>query len=334
MRVRIVFAVALISTIGSAAKAGDTDSRVVSQSPQEVSDLVPAEFEWGTDLSGPLCGVYAACTALELIGIKADPRDFIATRYVSNCGGSSPEEAARVVRDSGAAAHILTRLSAFDLRLIDCPIIANVRTTPASNRFNHWVVAVPSDEGVTIYDGLQKPYEIRTAEFLGSWSGLGICVTRSGSTPLASIWLGRSSVVLAVGIVGVLAWRSPAGVMFAGEMGTLRQFCALGVVSVALSIAGNLVFGDLLNHGKGVAAAANQGGKYRIGTLKDAAPATKSRSTLLVDARRQEDYQLGTIEGAINVPVTASTWAIQRYLEKVRRETPIVVFGQSEMRVR
>ncbi|MGQ0601071.1 MAG: rhodanese-like domain-containing protein [Anaerolineales bacterium] len=299
---------------------------------ERVADaLPPSPINWGGEASGPLCGVYAACTAAELIGIDADPRDFISKRYVGACGGSSPKEVARIAKHAGAKAHIMIRLSALDLRIMDCPLVANVRISPASDRFNHWVVAVPSKEGVTIYDGLQKPFEVPTAAFLGNWSGIGICVTAPENSPLASIWLGRSSLLLGSGIAGVLAFRKRTPAANARGPSVLQQLSTLCMASVILSVAGNLVFGDLLNHTEGVrvASASSRSEKYAIGTLEDANLASASRDVLLIDARREQDYRLGTIEGAINIPVSASIWAIDRYLEKVDRDIPIVVFCQS-----
>jgi len=145
---------------------------------------------------------------VEMVGLRADPREFIAKRYVGQCGGSSPLELARVVEESGASACILSRLSSLDLRLIDCPVIANVRVNPASNRFNHWVVVVPTDLGVTVFDGLQPASEISMAKFLGIWSGVGICVSRDQNSPLVSIWLGRSTVCLTLLVAGILMLRN------------------------------------------------------------------------------------------------------------------------------
>ncbi|MCG8449128.1 MAG: rhodanese-like domain-containing protein [Pirellulales bacterium] len=321
---------AIVAVAGSVVGANGADSDNL-RVKKKVASLLPREFDWGGDISGPLCGVYAACTALELLGIEANPRNFIASRYVGQCGGSAPEEVSRVVVDAGAHAHTITRLSAIDLRLINCPVIANVRISASSNRFNHWIVAFPSDNGMTIYDGLQQPYDIRTAEFLGSWSGIGICVSRSEASPLVPIWLGRSSLFLIVGIAGVCALRNQALVKQINESSILKLLGYLCIASGALCIAGSSVFGDLLNHGKGVAVAtaSSQVSKYRVGTLEDAEQASVDPNALLIDARREQDYQLGTINRAVNVPVTASTWAIHSYLEKIDRDTPIVVFCQS-----
>jgi len=92
-----------------------------------------------------------------------------------------------------------------------------------------------------------------------------------------------------------------------------------------------LAFGDLIHHREGVvvATAVSRSGNFRVGTLADAAQAAARGDMLLVDARRVEDYQLGTIDGAVNIPVTASPWAMSKYLQHLDRDTPVVVFCQS-----
>jgi rhodanese-related sulfurtransferase len=323
--------ICFIACVGrvSVATAGDAgDDRMRSKS--RVADRL-GSAKWGNTLPGPLCGIYAACTAVELIGMEANPRNFVMSKYVGNCGGSSPEEVARVVKDAGARAVILADLSIFDLRLIECPLIANVRTSANGNRFDHWVVAVPNGTGMTIFDGLKKPYDIRAAEFLGIWSGIGICVTRFGPSPLVSIWLGRISVILTIVLVAVLLLRRRASMAPAGQFGILKRTSGLCLASLVLAIPGNAIFGDLLNHGKGVAVATAASGvaKYRSGTLDDARRASASHDMLLVDARLETDYRSGTIKGAVNIPITASVWEIDKYVEKLHRGTPIVVFCQS-----
>lgn len=326
----VVCCIASVGVTGSITTAGDAGSNQVQVNPQ-VAELLVAS-DWGENLAGSsLCGVYAACTAVELIGLEADPRDFIAVKYVGKCGGSSPAEVARVVEESGANASILSRLSAVDLRLIECPFIAMVRANPAHEQFDHWVVAVPSDFGMTIFDGLQKPYDIRTAEFLGIWSGIGVCVSRDDNSPLVSIWLGKISLFLTALLGTVLVLRNRGTLGRGGQASAFKQFCGLCAASLVLGVAGNAVFGDLQNYRKGVAiaTAASEDGKYRTGTLDDAVKASADPNMLLVDARRELDYGLGTIKGAVNIPVTASIWAIGEYLKKLNRNTPIVVFCQS-----
>ncbi|MGH7135394.1 MAG: rhodanese-like domain-containing protein [Pirellulales bacterium] len=136
---------------------------------------------------------------------------------------------------------------------------------------------------------------------------------------------------MAAAIAAFGAFRCQWLLVIVAKATFLKQVAFLCGASLLAALAGNLVFGDPLHHGKGVAAAtaSSEQAKYRIGTLDDARKATVSGGTLLVDARRERDYRLGTIDGAVNIPVTASVWEINKYLERIKRSTPIVVFCQS-----
>lgn len=290
--------------------------------------------QWSDNLPGPMCGLYAACTAAELVGLRADPKDYLMSKYLGGCGGSSAQEVAMVVRDAHGRADILSGLSAFDLRLIRSPLIANVRSDVTSDKFDHWVVATPDAAGMTIFDGLKRPYTMKTAEFLAIWNGVGVCVARGGPSPVSAIWLGRVLVLLGIALVAVVAMRMrPArcSVAPAGLRSWFGQAAGLLAGSLALAVLGNSVFGDLANHSRGAALATASRGEvsYKPGTLKDARRASASDDVLLVDARFEPDYRLGTIANAVNIPVSASHWEIETFVEDLPRTTPVVVFCQS-----
>lgn len=233
----------LVGIAASGVPQGGRNDAASQQATRRIADQLPtAQFNWGTDVSGPLCGIYAACTAVELNGLKANPGDFLASRYSGNCGGSTPDEVANVVRDAGANAYVLTHLSAMDVRLFNGPIIANVRPVPASNRFNHWVVVVPNRHNVQIYDGLEQPYHVSTAEFLGVWNGIGVCVTKDKESALAPIWLARISMFLAVVIVGVVPFKKFDIFARTAATSAITKVIALCSAAGALCIIGNLIF--------------------------------------------------------------------------------------------
>lgn len=285
---------------------------------------------WVEDGEGPLCGLYAACHALQFIGIEALPQDFMATRYVGKCGGSTPQELANVIEDAGGRATIATRLSSFDLRTVGCPAIANVRATPSTSQFNHWVMVLNEGDQIVVYDGPDKRVKIPMAEFLGLWSGLGILVSSENKTPIYDIWLGRLGVFQFV-IAAVLMVCSKRLKSIASKVtGAKSQILLIGVGTLVLALMGNALFGDLRHHRAGVASAsAPNRGDFRVGSLEDLKAASVDPDTLLVDARFPTDYDYMSIERAINIPVSALNWDIKDYLQKVPRSTPIVVFCQS-----
>lgn len=326
--IRTFICVALCHSRGAAAIDEVTER---SASTGRIADQLPVP-DWNGNLTGPMCGIYSSCTALELVGVAANPGDYVASPYIGSCGGSSAAELVRLINDAGAGAHVLSRLSAFDLWMNRDPIVANVRITPTSDRFNHWVVAVWEDGAVVLYDGIESPHKVSLAEFLGNWSGIGIVVTKSqNDSVLPRIWLGRLFLVEIGVLVGIVCLR----ILRRNRLQFLRlqqPLLRMGIMATICAIGGNAVFGDLGHHTAGVAVATASSAvtNYKEGTLADAEAASNNPKTLLVDARYEDDFEYGTIAGAVNIPVAASQWAIRDYLEPLDRKTPIVVFCQSQ----
>lgn len=327
-----LIALAMLTLFVGIAKSPAARGSAPNDAKIAVAKLLPTTSpDWDIDTSGPLCGVYAACTALKMLCFDAEPRDFIAARYIGKCGGSTPEEVASIIEDCGAKAQIVSRLSSFDLRQVDCPVIANVRSNANSKRFDHWVVVVKDEDAFLVFDGPKQKAKLRPAEFLAMWSGLGILVSAKSDNPLMSVWLGRLAVMQLVLIgCGVTTSVSATRINLRScKMPTQFLFIILG--SLVFACLGSALVADLANysHGLAVATAAHSDHGYRHGTLDDATQASSDPTKLLVDARLEQDYQRGSISKAVNIPVNASPWSIRDYLQNLSRETPIVIFCQS-----
>lgn len=287
---------------------------------------------WETTGSGPLCGVYAACNALEMIGYEASPADFVNVKYLGGPHGSTPSEVASIVEEAGAKANITKGLSYLDLRLLNCPLIANVRSTPTSNVFDHWIVVVCDGGDVLIYDGVAEGTRIRPAEFLALWNGIGITVTPPSSNPLLVFW-GIRAAALQLAVFGLLlvspVWPRIREFL---QLSFSRQVVAIGAATIILSLLGQFAFGNIINHVQGVvvASAPFESPRFRYGTLVDARRASESREYLLIDARYERDFLAGTVPSAVNIPVYASIWNMRQFLQDVDRRTPAVVFCQSK----
>lgn len=283
---------------------------------------------WSNGVSGPLCGVYSTCTAMRLSGFQCSPADYFTTSYVGS-SGSTPEQIASIAESVGAKAISVSNMSLFDLRWLDAPLIANVRSTPQSKAYDHWVVVTLHDGNLILYDALQPPMKARTAEFLASWSGVGV-VSKRDEAVLPRVWAGRLVIVqlgvlIALGITAALR-------RFAHQSRSLpHQMGAVFVVAVVLTAVGMTVLGDWPHHFSGVrlAAAPYSEKSYRSASLGELHTIVQTQEALLIDARLRANYLSGTLPGAVNVPVQASLWEIRQYLEGIRRDVPVVVFCQS-----
>jgi rhodanese-related sulfurtransferase len=67
----------------------------------------------------------------------------------------------------------------------------------------------------------------------------------------------------------------------------------------------------------------------KFGGLKDLMRIESDFPALLVDARSIRSFSLGSIPGAVNIPVNALQSDVESFMRKVPKETPIVVFCQS-----
>ncbi len=322
------WAALMILVVVLAGPAVGQTTRPTEKSVEDIRDRLPTtKPEWGTAGTGPLCGVVSACTAVSQLGIVCSPVDYVTKSYVGVSQGSTPEEVAAIVRDAGAEASILSGLSALDLRGLDAPLIANVRGTPASPQYDHWVVATFQDGEVSIYDGAGGPVRMPVADFLGVWSGLGIVVTKTGADLGSSLWLGRL-LVLQFGIAFAVVLR-----VVRKRVGDslVRGLLTVLVAAAATAAVGLPLMADLVNHSRGVrvAVAPFVADSFQEGTLETLRAATADPRCLLIDARFERDYELGSLPRAVNVPVNASLWQIREFLRGIDRDTPIVAFCQS-----
>lgn len=98
---------------------------------QQIRDSRPS---WTLGSAGPLCGVYAACSAVRLVGLETEESNYISASYIGTCAGSSVDEICRIVREAGAKAYQRAQLSSYDIRMFGGPVIAYVRKTPSDDQ--------------------------------------------------------------------------------------------------------------------------------------------------------------------------------------------------------
>ncbi len=333
----IAFAVSLATAVCPSVAPANT---AVGAHPEVARDIqsrtterdlnLDSDFAWQESVSGPLCGVFAACSAIQLLGANATPEEFVTSEYVGTCEGSSQREIIGIIEAAGYSACPLRNLSIYDLRVVGLPVVSFVRGSAVGDRYDHWVTVEATGNGVVVYDGAREPYEITTAEFLGIWSGVGVFANHKGeSSPVLRIWLGRGPLfVFATGLVFAGCKLLKASAIGADQR---LSVAALALLSVVLSGFGNFFLGDLKNVEAGVhAATAPFYTVVRRASLTDAVNASAEPGVMLVDARREIDHKLGSIAGSVNIPVSASPLEIQRFLRGVSKDVDIYVYCQSE----
>ncbi len=277
-----------------------------------------------------LCGAISVCTALHLLGSHATVQDFYSARFIGSCRGSTAEQIVSMLKHSGAAGTLVSGIGGWELRFLSGPLIASVRSRAASPEFDHWCVVIRDEQGIIMFADDGRPVRMTVAEFLGLWSGVGVVASMKDDNTLLHFQAARLIPFSAFFLVAAIA-------------GLVRHFCrpetarmktaALSVVPVcAVVLSGMLFFGDPLNHSAGLraATAAFTGKSIHEVPLSEFIDIVESGTRLLVDARRRVDYEDGSISNAVSIPMNLSGVELRWLLDGVPRDTPIVVFCQSQ----
>lgn len=305
-------------------------SCVLASSPSSESDSSEERANWTTTITGPVCGPYAACSAMRLLGSDCAPKDLVSARYIGSCEGSSGDEIVAAIEDNGFRAQPASGLSVLDLSVAGSPFLALVRPETVAKRYTHWVTVVPFEGGFTIFDSGRRSSFVTGAELMATWSGVGVFVSRrSDDSPMVNILLFRSLQFTTLMLICVLVWRVVPKLPGVGSERDFLLFSTLFVVVCSLVL---ICFADLPNLSRGSSMAAAPYFQVDEVPLEYAIECQKSSGAILVDARREVDFAAGTIPGSLNVPVYARRYDIFEYLDgrNIRKEQQIYVFCQSD----
>jgi len=314
-------------TQGPQASAGATDARLPGQA--SLRSLVDDRISWGNTVRGPVCGVYAACSAIQGLGGNVSPRSLLNERYVGACDGTTQAELVAAIEDSGYAAFPVDALSSCDLFLSDLPFVALVRPTCVSTKYSHWfTVQATRDRTFRVLDSGLDSYTLKPAELMSVWSGAGVFVgPKGGVSPLVNVYLLRAAMLL-TGVVTACVMR--AAWSRKPERSLLSGYCRIAVVGLCACIAATMMFGDTSNmqHGLDCAAAAYHKAAIRS-VLEEAVDMARRGEALIIDARRESDFAHDAIAEAVNIPVYATEKNAAKCLAQVPKSTPLYIYCQS-----
>ena len=288
-----------------------------------------ALVEMGSGHSQPLCGIYAGCRALDLVGYSCDPADFVTAHYISDRMGSTPDDLLRMIDKVGAEATPLMFLSKLELELLGAPVIANVRSRPSATVHDHWVCVFPEGSGLTVFDGPYAGKSVAPADLLPVWNGYALFVGQSNWNAVFWVWVIR--------ILAVLLLMSPTMLLlyFAGRtrspVGFGRQTGALIVTTLAVALLGQFLFGDLTNYQRGIRLSVLPWFPHLRQTvsMEDFVTFANDDNYLLLDTRFTNDFAYGSVPGAVNIPFYLPATELERCFDGIPKDVSIVLFCQS-----
>jgi rhodanese-related sulfurtransferase len=292
---------------------------------------------------GPYCGINSLFVCLSALGIETEPGDFVSKKYVGSYRGSSVNELLDAARDFGVQAEAFSHLTDRDLRRIQTPLILHMRSSSFGSDYDHWVAFLGWDgDRMRVVDAPHSVEATLPADLLANWSGAAIAVSME-SIDRSFVSAARVDYVLFVTLLGLVLYSlhavfqpafrlSPPGLIHASlrsralQVGVVCGFsCLLALAYHSLSSIG------FLNNPTAVAEVTRR--YYTVGVTEIGVEEMENEilqgESLVVDARRADDYDRGCLPGAISLSVDSTLQQRKQVLAGVPKGTRIVVYCQS-----
>jgi rhodanese-related sulfurtransferase len=299
--------------------------------------------------SGPYCGLYCVYGALQAIGKDVPFETLLRPKYLSAREGSSVKELRQAVIDAGAHAVALSGLGAESLRSARQPMLLHVASDGQLQRYDHWVLFCGMEDGKARLLDAPNPMElVPLSDILARWAGTALVVS-DRPIGVRSIEVGEGGFHLGVILLTLvlvclvdysLRRRNPAPASEVSRRGVSRVFgllsqsvillgCSLGL-GIGLHVIDDTGFLRNPAAARYVAAANMSHFFPRLG-YNEARRFIVQRRGAIIDARLPESFQNGSIPGALNVPVNASTAERREKMKDIPRQTPVLIYCQSNL---
>lgn len=281
------------------------------------------------------CGIYAVYGAACSLDQEADFESLIGEEYVSGFAGSTTLNLLDAIESVGLEGTPVWRLSAASLKKSSDPLILHVTSEGQLVSYNHWLLFLGHKDGMAqIAEGEQGVVWVPLANVLARWDGVAIAVHKE-KAPATNFNLIEfrqriSWLLLAAALFAPFAfWKLP-------ESRRVPAFI-LGICGavVVISIVRHRVAQDGFFHNQETLAyidAAYSGGKFEtmsMDQIKSAVAEGGPMPFTVIDARYEDDFRMGAIPGAINIPISANSGLIEKLTKDIDRQRPLVVYCQT-----
>jgi rhodanese-related sulfurtransferase len=283
---------------------------------------------------GPYCGIYSLYAALRAVDIDVRFEDLVSSKYVGSIQGSSLAELRQAARDFGAHAEAFEGMTANSLRTAGQPIVLHVRRPGYKTAYAHWILFLGTEGNqARIVDPPYGEEWIELAELLALWDGVGLVVAREPPSRLGLFWSSWLEQLILLMVVAV-------GMAVAARLWNRQRYFAryrspvlgLVIVSVVTAVVWHVFHdeGYIFNRSaRALVAAQHFEAALPVITFDEFQSLARESDVTMIDARLSEDYERGSIPGAINLPVIAGLSERSEVLRNVPSSHRVVVFCQS-----
>lgn len=297
---------------------------------------------------GPYCGIYCVYAAMKMSDHNISFRDLLRSEYVTSKHGSTLADLKQSLQDNGFYAVAFKNYSVSELASSDYMAILHTKKK-LNGKYDHYCLYLGSRKGrALIFSPPDLIKEISFTELSTFWNGSALILAEKPIETDILFWRTKIHAAILVGIVLLcvsiyhilscslqrirlydLTVRNRP--LFRAGISFIQMVTLTGVAAV-LSFFVHVfsLNGYLYQEGKAVqdiqtAYTGTFIPKVSQKTMLDLI----GSDVLIIDSRYEGDYKMGHIDGAINIPASASIKEVNHILEQYPKHVSIVVYCQS-----
>jgi len=277
------------------------------------------------------CGLYSIAAAVAVHGKSIEFSKLLSSNYIQSTLGSTAEELQQAIADNDLFSQLVFHASPIYLKNSQSPVLLHLGNNYSSGAPQHWVLYLGQDAAgnAVILDTPQSIESLPFAALQTHWDGTAIAISDQPVSRVAQVktWLG--------GIFPLAL-----SVLLLTTASLFAQRSAANSVTTALLLAGVIFVGcviwsvyDPSAFWKNATPVALTESKVRreleIDEVNDVDQLRKE-GVLLVDARTPRDFSMGSLPGAVNLPVNPTLGTLISVVGQAKQSDRVIVYCQSE----
>ncbi|GEM_PF-1700720 len=277
------------------------------------------------------CGLYSIAAAAAVHAKSIEFSKLLSSNYIQSTLGSTAKELQQAIDDNGLFGQLVFHASPVYLRNSRSPVLLHLGGNYSSGGPQHWVLYLGQDDaGNAVL--LDTPQSIETLPFAvlqTHWDGTAITISDQPVSRVAQVKTWLTAIVPLVVSVLLLAGASLI-VSRVGASSLTSAFVLMGIIVVGCVIWS--VF-DASAYWKNETPVALTESKVRREVALDEVDDVdqlRKEGVLLVDARAPRDFSMGSMPGAVNLPLNPTLGTLMSVVDQAKQAKRVVVYCQSE----
>ena len=289
------------------------------------------------------CGIYCLYMTTKFFDVDIDPQQLLKPEYIGSHKGSSLAELQKAAQDNSLYAVPVEKLTSRELRRSRCPVILHVKSSADKKDYDHYELFLETQNGQARLCDPPRPVRlVPFYELAPRWDGTGLMVSKNPidlgvvfATSRKRLLIYSAIAVMAILIVrwGRRRWLPSTAIISRRRLFGLSA--AQGAGLALLALLSGMVYHfvndeGFLAHPNATSSIeqAHLGGFIpRIGRKQ--VRWLLNHDVVLIDARLNDDFKAGHLEGAINIPMDVSDDERRKVMAGIAKNTRIVVYCQS-----